>query len=200
MAPPSLPGPLPAGRSTDYRRFGQTKRSSVGRAHPGYRLNVVDPTTGASLPLGATGVLEVQSSRAGDHAAWVRTTDIAAIDEDGFLWIKGRADGVITRGGFKIWPADVQRVLETHPGVREAAVFAIEDPRLGQVPAAAVERSEVGGGLTNEQLQAHCRQHLTGYQTPVRFLIVDVMPRTSSMKVAEGELRAQLERDEGVSS
>ena len=71
---------------------------------------------------------------------WVRTTDLARIDADGFLWILGRADQAIIRGGFKVQPEDVRAALERDPAVAEAAVVGVPDERLGAVPVAAVER------------------------------------------------------------
>jgi acyl-CoA synthetase (AMP-forming)/AMP-acid ligase II len=74
-----------------------------------------------------------------DRDGWVRTTDLARIDCDGFAWIVGRADQVIIRGGFKVHPDAVRMVLERDPRVLTAAVVGHDDPRLGQVPVAAVE-------------------------------------------------------------
>ena len=78
-------------------------------------------------------------------AAWVRTTDLARIDDDGFVWILGRADQAIIRGGFKVLPEDVKAALERHPAVRGAAVVGRDDRRLGAVPVAAVELRDDAG-------------------------------------------------------
>ena len=69
---------------------------------------------------------------------WVRTTDLATLDEDRFLWISGRTDNAINRGGFKVHGEEIGRILERHPDVREVCVVGIADKRLGAVPAAAV--------------------------------------------------------------
>jgi acyl-coenzyme A synthetase/AMP-(fatty) acid ligase len=166
----------------DHRRWGAEKRGSVGRAHPGCELRIVDPDTGAALPDGTTGLLEVRAAQLG-HDDWVRTTDLAMLDADGFLWIKGRSDDAIIRGGFKIIPSDVQHVLEAHPAVREAAVVGVPDARLGAVPVAAVEL-EPGATAGEAELLEHCRRNLTGYQVPVALRIVDALPRTPSLKVS----------------
>ena len=111
------------------------------------------PTPGASfasstderrvhpLPPGEVGLLEVKPRRS-TRDQWIRTTDLARLDDDGFLWIVGRSDQTIMRGGFKVQPDVVRAVLVRHPAVRGAAVFGIDDERLGQVPVAAVELRE----------------------------------------------------------
>jgi acyl-coenzyme A synthetase/AMP-(fatty) acid ligase len=171
----------------DHRRWAATKRGSVGRAHPGCELRVVEPDTGRTLAGGETGLLEVRAAQLG-RSDWVRTTDLASLDEDGFLWINGRIDDAIIRGGFKVIPIDVERVLEAHPAVREASVVGLADARLGAVPAAAVEL-EPGASATADELLEHARRHLTGYQVPVRVLVVDALPRTPSLKVSRPEVR-----------
>ncbi len=173
----------------DHRKWARAKRGSVGRAHPGCELRVVDPGSGRELPTGSVGLLEVKSAQA-SHSGWVRTTDLASIDADGFVWIEGRADNVINRGGFKIVPADVARVLERHPSVREASVVGIPDPRLGEVPVAAVELHEGAAAVDGERLRAFARAHLVAYQVPKEVRIVDKLPRTASMKVSEEAVRA----------
>ena len=94
--------------------FGASKRNSVGRALPDTGLRIVDQDTGAELPVGAQGLLEAKITAISED--WIRTTDIASIDEDGFVTLHGRADGAINRGGFKILPESVRRVLVSHPG------------------------------------------------------------------------------------
>lgn len=70
---------------------------------------------------------------------WVRTTDLGRLDADGFLYVDGRTDDVIVRGGFKVTPAVVVEALRSHPAVRDAGVTGLPDRRLGAVPVAAVE-------------------------------------------------------------
>jgi acyl-CoA synthetase (AMP-forming)/AMP-acid ligase II len=171
----------------DHRRWARTKRGSVGRAHPGCELRIVDPESGTVLAHGTVGLLEVMAPQLG-RDDWVRTTDLAVLDDDGFLWIKGRVDDAIIRGGFKVIPVDVERVLETHPAVREAAVVGLPDARLGAVPAAAVEL-EPGHTVSAAELREHARLNLTGYQVPVAFRVVGALPRTPSLKVSRPAVR-----------
>jgi acyl-CoA synthetase (AMP-forming)/AMP-acid ligase II len=169
----------------DHERWAAEKRGSVGRAHPGCALRIVDAADGRELEAGRVGLLEVRSAQLGRHSGWVRTTDLAELDADGFLWIRGRADDAILRGGFKIAPADVAAVLERHPAVREASVVGIPDERLGMLPVAAVELKAGAATLDEAELRAFARQHLASYQVPARILIVDALPRTPSLKVSQ---------------
>jgi acyl-coenzyme A synthetase/AMP-(fatty) acid ligase len=163
------------------------KRGSVGKAFPGVRLQVVD-AAGDVLPAGRTGRLRVASPQVGLAAdQWITTSDLAHLDEDGFLYIDGRADGVIVRGGFKVSPDVVVRSLCTHPDVQDGAVVGLPDERLGHIPVAAVEL-RMGASATPEQLREHCRITLTPYEVPADVFIVDELPRGSAMKVDQRRL------------
>jgi acyl-coenzyme A synthetase/AMP-(fatty) acid ligase len=118
----------------------------------------------------------------------VRTTDLARIDADGFLYILGRADDVIIRGGLKVRTPDVAAALREHPAVRDAAVIGASDRRLGAVPVADVEL-EPGADVDEPGLSAHLRRRLAAYQVPVRIAVLEKLPRTPSMKVSQPELR-----------
>ncbi|GFG54128.1 AMP-dependent synthetase [Mycolicibacterium agri] len=164
------------------REFGASKRNSVGRALPDTQLRIVDPDTGAEPPTGERGLVEAKIAAISDD--WIRTTDIASIDEDGFVTLHGRADGAINRGGFKILPETVRRVLISHPAVRDACVVGVPDARLGQVPFAAVE---VTPGLpvpTEDELEDMVRRSLPVYNVPVAFVMVDELPRNPALKVS----------------
>jgi acyl-CoA synthetase (AMP-forming)/AMP-acid ligase II len=173
-----------------YQQWFARKRGSVGRAHPGCELRIVDRETGAVLGRGETGLLEVRSAQLGDASRWARTTDLAELDADDFLWIRGRADDAILRGGFKILPAEVAAVLEKHPSVREASVVGLPDERLGQVPVAAVELRDGAPPVSEAALRDFAREHLARYQVPAEIRIVAALPRTPSLKVSRPDVRA----------
>jgi acyl-CoA synthetase (AMP-forming)/AMP-acid ligase II len=179
----------------DHRRFWATKRGSAGRAHPGCELRVVDPGTGEVLGSGDEGLLEVKAGQLGSGAGWVRTTDLARIDADGFLWILGRADQTIIRGGFKVHPDQVAAALERHPAVWGAAVVGRADARLGAVPVAAVELriDATGERITPERLLDHAAPLLARYELPTEIRIVDGLPRTPSGKVDLAAVTALLD-------
>jgi long-chain acyl-CoA synthetase len=161
--------------------FGDAKRDSVGRPLPDTRVRIVDPDTGAEVPVGHRGVLEARIGVLSPD--WIRTTDIATIDDDGFVTLHGRADGAITRGGFKILPETVRRVLLAHPGVRDACVVGVPDDRLGQVPFAAVESARGQPVPGSEELRDWVRAALPVHHVPVAVVAVDELPRTPSLKV-----------------
>jgi acyl-CoA synthetase (AMP-forming)/AMP-acid ligase II len=164
----------------DHEQFAATKRGSVGRAHAGCELRVVDPDDGTDRGVDAVGLLEVRAAQLGT-ADWVRTTDLARLDADGFLWIVGRADQTILRGGYKVQPEVVRSALERVPGVAEAAVVGVPDARLGAVPVAAVERRP-DAELDEASVLATAGAHLARYEVPVAVAVVDALPRTASGK------------------
>lgn len=174
-------GPVAAMTPELHAEWGERKFGSVGRAFYGAQLRVVDPETGAPLPAGEEGVLEVISPRIGPD--WIRTSDIAVLDEDGFLFHRGRADGAIMRGGFKVLPETIERALLLHPAVSAAAVVALPDHRLGQVPGAAVMLKPDAPDVTAQDLETHLRAHVLATHIPVTWRFVDELPRTPSMKV-----------------
>ncbi len=169
----------------DHRKHIATKLGSVGRARGDVLLRVVDVDSGDELPPGQVGVLEVlPRQRLGADVPWTRTSDLASLDTDGFLYIHGRVDDTIIRGGFKVDTAAVAAVLMQHPAVKEAAVVGLPDERLGQIPVAAVELREGVPAPGEDELRAHAQRHLSPYQVPARFKLVAELPRTVSMKVS----------------
>ena len=136
---------------------------------------------GNPLGAGQPGLLEVKPGQLGPSADWMRTTDMARIDEDGFLWILGRADQAIIRGGFKVMPDDVRAALEAHPAVLGAAVVGRPDERLGETPVAVVELRE-GGSADADELLEFLRNRLARYEIPTEIAIVEEIPRTPSGK------------------
>ncbi len=174
-----------------YQRYGPAKLGSVGRALAGVRLRVIDPETEVVVAVDKPGLLEVDPpQRAGGlPEGWLRTNDRARIDSDGFVWILGRADDVINRGGFKIDLGDVEAALCLHPGVAEACAVGLPDDRLGQVPGAVVVvRGDAAP--TEAELLLWLREHLAPYALPRVIRVVDTIPQTTTFK----RHRAEVER------
>ncbi len=170
------------------RDFGEAKRNSVGRALPDTELRVVDPETGAVLAAGRQGLLEAKVAPLGPD--WIRTTDVASIDTEGFVTLFGRADGAINRGGFKVLPERVRKVLISHTGIRDACVVGVPDVRLGQVPFAAVEIAAGTDPPSADELEELVRHSLPVYNVPVAFAVVDALPRNPALKVSLPEVAA----------
>lgn len=169
----------------DYQRFWLAKRGSVGRANPGAQLRVV-AEDGTMLGPDEVGLLEVKPGQMGASAQWMRTNDLARIDGDGFVWIVGRADQAIIRGGFKIRPDDVRIALESHPAVAGAAVIGRPDDRLGETPVAVVELREAA---STAALVDYLRTRLARYEIPTEIAIVATIPRTPSGKADLGAIQ-----------
>jgi len=170
----------------DYQKYWHVKRGSVGKPTLGAQLRVVDDD-GAPLGPDEVGLLEVKPGQLGPSAEWMRTTDMARIDGDGFLWILGRADQAIIRGGFKVMPDDVRAALEGHPAVRGAAVVGRPDDRLGETPVAMVELRDAT--VDTAALVEFLRARLARYELPTDIAIVDQIPRTPSGKADLGAVR-----------
>jgi long-chain acyl-CoA synthetase len=166
------------------RRYGAQKIGSVGRALPGVALRIAASDTASPTPADE-GLLEVRI-REGD---WLRTNDVARIDEDGFVWILGRADDFILRGGFKIDPRKLERLLESHVDVREAAVIGVTDGRLGSVPVAVLVLNE-SSATSSQVVSDWVRQHAAPYEVPARLIFTDEIPRNLTQKVDRRALRA----------
>ena len=172
------------------------KRGSVGRALPDNKVRIVDAGTGTELPPGEIGLLEADPPQrpADAPAGWIRTNDLARMDEDGFVWIEGRADDVLVRGGFKIAANEVAEVLRRHPEVTDAAVVGLADTRLGQVPATAVVRRR-DAAVSAAELKAWVAERKPGYCVPVAVVFVDALPRNAMFKLLSNEVRALIESD-----
>ncbi len=117
---------------------------------------------------------------------WLHTGDIGYIDEDGYVYIVGRKKDLIIRGGFNIYPHDVEEVLDRHPAVIESAVIGIPSERMGEeVKAFVVTREEI----EVETLKAYCREALANYKTPSEIECVTALPRNAVGKIDKKELR-----------
>jgi acyl-coenzyme A synthetase/AMP-(fatty) acid ligase len=174
-------GPVTAMTPELYAQYGAAKRGSVGRPMPGVELRVLHPETGAVLPAGEEGILEVYVPRIGGK--WVRTSDIACIDADGFLYHRGRADGAIMRGGFKIVPEVIERHLRQLPGISDVAVVGRRDHRLGEVPVAALVMKPGATRIDPAALDTFIRQHVPATHVPVAWRFLDALPRNPSFKL-----------------
>jgi long-chain acyl-CoA synthetase len=183
----------------DARSHGDTKLGAVGRPHRGVEIRAVDDD-GVPVAVGAAGELWVRTPAMSAGYAdgtdlsdrlsadgWFRTGDVGSIDEDGFVWIHGRASSMINRGGLKVHPGEVEEVLRLSPAVADAAVVGVPDERLGEVPVAFVVTGP-GEELDAAALDARCRAELAPYKVPVRFEQVQALPRNEIGKVLDREL------------
>jgi long-chain acyl-CoA synthetase len=169
---------------------------SVGRPVPGIELEIRDDE-GKVLAAGETGELFVRGEQVSgrytgigsvlDENGWFPTKDIAMLDEEGFLFIGGRSDDTIIRGGENIAPAELEEVLVEHPAVRDVAVVGVEDAQWGQAIVAVVV-PRPGAEPDAEELREHVRKSLRGSRTPDRVVFRDELPTTPTGKVLRREI------------
>ncbi len=169
---------------------------SVGRPVPGIELQIRDEH-GRVLGPGESGELFVRGEQVSgrytgigsvlDENGWFPTRDIAMLDEDGYLFISGRSDDTIIRGGENISPAELEEVLIEHSHVRDVAVVGVEDPQWGQAIVAVVVPA-VGIDPDPDELREHVRKSLRGSRTPDRVVFRDELPTTATGKVLRREI------------
>jgi acyl-CoA synthetase (AMP-forming)/AMP-acid ligase II len=126
-----------------------------------------------------------------DAEGWFPTKDIATLDEGGYLFIGGRSDDTIIRGGENIAPAELEEVLVEHPHVRDVAVVGVEDPRWGQAIVAVVVPA-AGTDPDAEELRQHVRMSLRGSRTPDRVVFRDELPTSATGKVLRRDIVEEL--------
>jgi acyl-CoA synthetase (AMP-forming)/AMP-acid ligase II len=181
-----------------WTEFGPIKAGSAGRAVPGARLRVLaadslDDAEPREVPVGEEGVLEVDPPQRAGHLppGWLRTNDRARLDADGFLWVLGRADDVIIRGGFKVDLGAVADAIRRHPLVFDAACVGLSDDRVGTVPGALVA-AHPEAPLTEADVREHLRELVAPYAIPTVIRFAATIPRTETLKPHQVVIREQL--------
>ncbi|OBA60353.1 AMP-dependent synthetase [Mycobacterium sp. 1100029.7] len=174
---------------------------SVGRPVPGIEIEIRDDE-GNVLPAGETGELFVRGEQVSgrytgigsvlDENGWFPTKDIAMLDEEGYLFIGGRSDDTIIRGGENIAPAELEEVLVEHPHVHDVAVVGVEDSQWGQAIVAVVV-PRAGVDPDPEELREYVRKSLRGSRTPDRVVFRDELPTTPTGKVLRRDIIESLE-------
>jgi long-chain acyl-CoA synthetase len=174
-----------------FQQRRQAKADSVGLPRPGVAFRIVDDAS-RPVPPGETGRVEVRAERIGPQ--WLRTSDYGRLDAEGFLFLGGRSDGAINRGGFKVLPETVAAVLRSHPSVYDAAVIGRPDARLGAVPVAFVELRPGADIPAAGTLLEHARSRLVAYQVPEQVHVLERLPRTSTLKISIADLQRMAEQ------
>jgi long-chain acyl-CoA synthetase len=180
----------------------EIKPGSVGIPIPGVELKIVDEN-GDEVPTGEVGELIVH----GDNVtpgyyqnteetnrvlrnSWLYTGDMARIDDEGYVYIVDRKKDLIIRGGFNVYPRDVEEILNAHDQVFEAAVVGVPDERMGEEMVACVVKKP-GSEVTEEELIVYCQDHLAKNKTPRRFVFLEALPRNGVGKILKTHLRTQ---------
>ena len=181
--------------------YGRLARlGSVGIPVPGTAFKVIDEQ-GVELPLGEPGELCIQgpqvmqgywqrpeaTAEVLDEQGWLKTGDIAVIDEDGHVRIVDRKKDLVIVSGFNVYPNEVEEVLMAHPQVASCAVIGVPDERSGEAVKLFVVPRDAS--LSVEQLKNYCRENLTGYKVPKHIVLRDSLPMTPVGKILRRELR-----------
>jgi acyl-CoA synthetase (AMP-forming)/AMP-acid ligase II len=177
----------------------RARLGSAGRLLPGVEVEIRRP--GGPLPTGTAGDIYVRGEQVSgeyrgagsvlDANGWFATRDRGWVDEDGYLFVEGRTDDTIIRGGENIAPAEIEDVLLEHSAVVEAAVVGVPDEHWGQEIAAAVVLRP-GHVAHADELREWVRSRLRGSKTPTLVAIRDALPQTATGKVIRRELLADL--------
>ncbi|WP_070120385.1 o-succinylbenzoate--CoA ligase [Bacillus marinisedimentorum] len=128
------------------------------------------------------------------QAGWFMTGDLGKLDEEGFLYVIDRRSDLIISGGENIYPAEIEDILLSHPAVKEAGVYGIDDEKWGSVPAAAIVLSR---DTTEQALQAYCKTRLAGYKVPRKISFTEQLPRNAARKLQRHRLKDLEENGRG---
>jgi long-chain acyl-CoA synthetase len=188
--------------SCSFNRPGDRKVLSIGKPLWGVRMRVADPS-GRPLPPGREHVGEIlirghnvmkgYLGRPGATAealggGWLHSGDLGYVDEDGFYFIVDRAKDLVIRGGYNVYPREIEEVLYTHPAVLEAAVIGKPDERLGEEVVAVVARRP-GASVSAEEIIAYTRERLAAYKYPREVRFMAELPKGPSGKILKAALR-----------
>jgi long-chain acyl-CoA synthetase len=178
---------------------------SVGLPLPNTEIKIVD-SSGMALPPEKIGELYVRGPQVMrgywkneeatkeiiDADGWLKTGDMARVDEQGYIYIVDRKKDMVLVSGFNVYPNEIEDVLNEHEKIVEAAAIGIDDKKSGEAVIAYVVTK---GRITEKEIKAHCRSHLAAYKIPRQIIIVDVLPKSNVGKILRRELKEQYEKN-----
>jgi long-chain acyl-CoA synthetase len=176
------------------------KPGSIGTPVEGVEMRVVDPA-GGDVPTGEVGEIAIrghnvmkgywrreEATREAVPDGWFRTGDLARQDDDGYLFIVDRKKDLIIRGGYNVYPREIEEVLYEHPAVAEAAVIGVPHPTHGEEVGAAVVLKP-GAAVTPAELRAFCKERVAAYKYPRHVWLEASLPKTATGKLLRREVR-----------
>jgi long-chain acyl-CoA synthetase len=190
------------GSTTSFNRPSERKPLSVGKPIWGVQMHVGDADD-QPLPPGPEHIGEIlirghnvmkgyrnrpEASAAALKGGWLHTGDLGYVDSDGFYFIVERTKDLVIRGGYNVYPREIEEVLYAHPNIMEAAVIGKPDERLGEEVVAVVVL-DGGDGLSEAEIIAYCRERLAAYKYPREVRFVTELPKGPSGKILKTELR-----------
>jgi fatty-acyl-CoA synthase len=176
--------------------------STVGKVHPHVEAKIIDPLTGTVVPRGTSGELCVRgylvmgeywnnsnaTREAIDNEQWMHTGDLAIMNADGYLNIVGRTKDMISRGGEKIFPKEVEDFLYTHPKISDVQVIGVPSSKYGEEVMAWV-KLKPGSMATADELREFCKGKIAYFKIPAYFKFADAFPMTVTGKVQKFKMR-----------
>ncbi|MGW6833989.1 AMP-binding protein [Streptomyces sp. NPDC054949] len=177
--------------------------STVGRVGPHLEVKVVDPDSGRTVPRGEQGELCTRgysvmlgywaqpdrTAEVVDEAGWMRTGDLAVMDDDGYLAITGRIKDMVIRGGENLYPREIEEFLHAHPDILDVQVIGVPDPKYGEELMAWVRMREGVEPLTADAVRAYCDGRLARFKIPRYVHVVEEFPMTVTGKIRKIEMR-----------
>ena len=186
----------------------EAKPGSIGTPIWGVEMRVVD-AEGKDVPVGELGEIVIRghnvmkgyykrpdATAESIRGGWFHTGDIATKDEDGYYFIKDRVKDMIIRGGFNVYPREIEEVLYGHPAVAEAAVIGVPDMALGEEVRAVVSLKP-GQSASEQEIVEYCKERLAAYKYPRTVEIRAALPKTATGKILKRELRVVAEQAVG---
>jgi fatty-acyl-CoA synthase len=185
--------------------------TTVGKPLPNTEIQIVDPRTGAHLPIGEQGELcargymvmkgydqdQAATEAVIDSEGWLHTGDLAAMRPDHYFSFRGRAKDTIIRGGENIYPREVEEFLHTHPVIADVYVVGLPDAKLGETVLAWIQL-EPGAKATEEEIRNFCRGKIAYFKIPQYIRFVESFPMTVTKKVQKFLMREQEIRERGL--
>jgi fatty-acyl-CoA synthase len=178
------------------------RTQTVGKPLPGAEVRIADPESGREVPQGEIGELWTRgylvmkgyynkpeaTREAITEEGWLRTGDLAAQDEDGYIRIRGRRKEMIIRGGENIYPREIEEFLRSHPSISDVAVYGVPHHKFGEQVAAAI-RLKPGASCSPEEVTAFCTGQIASFKIPRYIQFVSEFPQTASGKMQKYKLQ-----------
>jgi long-chain acyl-CoA synthetase len=177
----------------------ERKPGTIGTPIEGVEMRVVDEE-GNEVPQGETGEIAIrghnvmkgywrrpEATAAAIRDGWFRTGDIGRVDEDGYFSVVDRKKDLIIRGGYNVYPREIEEVMHEHPAVAEVAVIGLPHPDLGEEVGAAVALKP-GASATAGELRDHVKRQVAAYKYPRKVWIVDELPKNATGKILKREI------------
>ena len=174
---------------------------TVGKPLPHVEVKIVDPETGKELPPNTPGELIAkgynimkgyykmpEATAKAIRDGWLYTKDLAKMDEEGYIYILGRVDDMIIRGGENVYPREIEEFLYRHPKIKEVQVVGVPHKEYGEEVAAFIQLKE-GEQATEEEIKEYCKKNIARYKVPKYIFFTDEWPLTASGKIQKFKLR-----------